>query len=59
MSTTPVYEAIRAQLRQLLASGRYKVGDQLPTIREFCEEFGINSVQTVRDAYQALKDEAA
>ncbi len=57
MTATPVYEEIRAQLRRLLASGRYKVGDQLPTIREFCEQYDINSVQTVRDAYQALKDE--
>lgn len=57
MTATPIYEEIRAQLRRLLASGRYKVGDQLPTIREFCEQYDINSVQTVRDAYQALKDE--
>lgn len=28
-----------------------------PTIREFCEQYDINSVQTVRDACQALKDE--
>lgn len=57
MTAIPVYEEIRAQLRRLLASGRYQVGDQLPTIREFCEQYDINSVQTVRDAYQALKDE--
>lgn len=57
MAETPVYEEIRAQLRRLLASGQYKVGDQLPTIREFCEQYDINSVQTVRDAYHALKDE--
>lgn len=57
MSTPPTYEQIRAELRRLLASGRYQVGDQLPTIRELTEQYNINGVQTVRSAYEALIDE--
>ncbi|WP_426624433.1 GntR family transcriptional regulator [Leifsonia sp. McL0607] len=56
-SDTPIYEHIRAELRRLLASGAYKVGDQLPTTRELSEQFGTNGVQTVRSAYEALIDE--
>lgn len=56
-SESPIYEQIRAELRRLLASGAYKVGDQLPTTRELSEQFGTNGVQTIRSAYEALIDE--
>jgi hypothetical protein len=39
----------------LRAPGR-GIGDELPTIWELCDQFGVGGVQTVRDGIQPLKD---
>lgn len=45
---------IETALRQRIQTGEYAVGDRLPTIFQLTEEFGVNGVQTVRDAYRPL-----
>jgi GntR family transcriptional regulator len=55
-SEEPLYLQIARQVQQLVAGGRLKVGDQLPTVRELATELRIN-FNTVARAYKLL-DEA-
>jgi GntR family transcriptional regulator len=51
-----IREQIIEQLRYLVASGHYRVGDTLPSTRKLGDELDV-SFHTVRKAYQALVDE--
>lgn len=49
-----LYEDLSLRLIDLIASGAYRKGDRLPSIRELAESFGV-SVNTVREAYALLE----
>lgn len=51
---TRLYERIAAAIRQALASGRYAVGDRLPSERDLAQRHGV-SRPTVREAIIALE----
>jgi len=55
-SGQPIYVQITDQIRQLVASGKLKEGDQLPTVRQLATELRVN-FNTVARAYRLL-DEA-
>lgn len=55
-SSAPIYVQIIEQIRQLVASGELKQGDQLPTVRQLATELRVN-FNTVARAYRML-DEA-
>jgi len=55
-SGQPIYIQIVEQIRELVASGEMKPGDQLPTVRQLATELRIN-FNTVARAYRLL-DEA-
>lgn len=55
-SDSPIYIQIVEQIQQLVAVGRLKPGDQLPTVRQLAAELRIN-FNTVARAYRIL-DEA-
>ena len=55
-SGTPIYLQIMEHIRQMVASGELKVGDQLPTVRQLATDLRINW-NTVARAYKLL-DEA-
>lgn len=55
-SGTPIYLQIMEHIRQLVASGELKTGDQLPTVRQLATDLRINW-NTVARAYKLL-DEA-
>src|SRR5512139_563096 len=55
-SGTPIYIQIMDQIRDLVASGQLKQGDQLPTVRQLATDLRIN-FNTVARAYRTL-DEA-
>ena len=55
-SGQPIYVQITDQIRQLVASGELKEGDQLPTVRQLATELRVN-FNTVARAYRLL-DEA-
>src|SRR5512136_2368338 len=55
-SGLPVYLHILRQVPRLLAGGRLRPGDQLPTVRELAVQLGVN-FNTVARAYRLL-DEA-
>lgn len=55
-SGAPIYIQIMDQIRQKIASGELKVGDQLPTVRQLATDLRINW-NTVARAYRML-DEA-
>lgn len=48
------YEEIKDQLQQMIADGRFKVGDKLPSTKEMSERFGVGR-STTREALSALK----
>ena len=50
----PLYQQVAARLREEVLSGRYAVGDTLPTVRQIAERFSV-SQQTVREALARLK----
>jgi DNA-binding GntR family transcriptional regulator len=52
--STPTYQRITAYLSGLLP--KLHEGDELPTIAELCEQFGVSGVQTVRNGVQPLVD---
>ena len=49
-----LYERIAAALRQSLASGRYAIGDRLPSERDLAQQYGV-SRPVVREAILALE----
>lgn len=55
-SGTPIYIQITEQIRDLVARGELKVGEQLPTVRQLATDLRIN-FNTVARAYRML-DEA-
>lgn len=55
-SESPIYEQIVEQIRQSIASGALKAGEQLPTVRQMAAELRVN-FNTVARAYRML-DEA-
>lgn len=55
-SETPIYQQIRNQIVQGIASGELAEGQRLPTIRVLADESGIN-MMTVNKAYALLKQE--
>jgi GntR family transcriptional regulator len=55
-SGVPIYVQLVEQIQQLLATGKLKPGDQLPTVRQLASELRVN-FNTVARAYRML-DEA-
>ena len=55
-SQVPSYEQITSGLRAMLVSGRFRVGDQLPTVRELAMDLGVHH-NTVAEAYRLLAEE--
>lgn len=55
-SGQPIYVQIMEQIRQMVAAGTLKPGDQLPTVRQMATELRVN-FNTVARAYRLL-DEA-
>ena len=55
-SDVPIFMQIRNQIVIGIAEGKFKPGEQLPTIRALADESGIN-MMTVSKAYQILKQE--
>lgn len=54
-SGVPIYVQIIEQVQQLVGSGKLKVGDQLPTVRQLAAELRVN-FNTVARAYRMLDD---
>lgn len=52
----PVYLRLRAMIAISIVEGRYREGEQLPSVRAFAAETGTNPL-TVAKAYQCLQDE--
>ncbi|MFA5308474.1 MAG: substrate-binding domain-containing protein [Dehalococcoidales bacterium] len=55
-SSTPLYQQIAEQLRQLIATEQVKPGDRLPSIRQLSQSLNINP-NTVCRAYLELEQE--
>lgn len=55
-SSTPLYDQIETQLRQLIVSGVVPAGTQLPSVRALATTLGC-SVITTRRAYQELEQQ--
>jgi len=53
-SGEPLVEQLHRQFTWLIASGQWKPGDQLPSIRQLAQQLSIN-MHTVRSAYQRLE----
>lgn len=53
-SPLPVYEQIREQVARLVAAGRLRPGQQLPTIRQLALDLGVAKA-TVSRAYELLE----
>ncbi len=52
-SAVPLYHQIAESVRYKIATGKLKVGDQLPTLRQAAASWGVN-IHTVRHAYSEL-----
>lgn len=52
----PIYQQIRDQIAYGVASGKLKVGERLPTVRQLAADIGVNPM-TVNKAYNLLKEE--
>jgi len=55
-SMLPVHDQLVEQLRYLIASGKYKVEEHLPSTRMLGDQVGV-SFHTIRKAYQQLEKE--
>ena len=55
-SREPITEQIRNQIRFLIATGRLRPGDQLPTVRQLAADIRVN-FNTVARAYRLLDEE--
>ena len=54
VTSTKLYIQIYNQIREAILDGTYRVGDKLPSEKEFCEMFGV-SRGPVREALSALE----
>lgn len=54
---TPAYLQIMGEVKQAIATGELKPGDQLPTVRQLAADLRIN-FNTVARAYRLLDEEA-
>ena len=54
-AATPRYQRVADDLTKRIGTGRYPVGDYLPTEMELCRQYGI-SRHTVREALRQLRD---
>jgi len=55
-ASEPLYQQLARQLRQQIAGGEWKAGEQLPSARELSAELEINFL-TVNKVYQMLEHE--
>lgn len=55
-SGTPIYRQIVEQVRRMVASGRLRSGDELPSVRVVAREQAVNPM-TVSRAYSLLETE--
>ena len=55
-SDVPIYTQIRNDIIREIASGNLQNGDELPSVRQFANDLGINPM-TISKAYNILKDE--
>ncbi len=55
-SGIPLYVQLQQQLQQRILAGQLSHGEQLPSVRDFSEELGINPL-TVTKVYQILERE--
>lgn len=55
-SPVPLYMQIKNQIIIAVASGDYRPGERLPSVRAFAEELEVN-MHTVNKAYLLLRDE--
>ena len=55
-SDVPIYTQIRNEIITEIASGNLQNGDELPSVRQFANDLGINPM-TISKAYNILKDE--
>jgi GntR family transcriptional regulator len=53
---SPVYLRLRSQIAAGILRGRFKTGDQLPSVRALAAEHGANPL-TVAKAYQSFQDD--
>lgn len=53
---SPVYLRLRGAIAASILRGRYRPGDQLPSVRAFAAEHGANPL-TVAKAYQGFQDD--
>lgn len=50
----PIFAQLRQQITWLIASGKLKPGDRLPTIRKLAAQLGVH-MHTIRQAYHSLE----
>ena len=55
-SDVPIYTQIRNEIIREVANGNLQNGDELPSVRQFANDLGINPM-TISKAYSILKDE--
>jgi GntR family transcriptional regulator len=55
-SSVPLYYQLQELLHQQIASGRFRVGDALPSEGELCRLFGVSRI-VVRQALEVLEDD--
>ena len=55
-SDVPIYTQIRNEIIREIANGNLQNGDELPSVRQFANDLGINPM-TISKAYNILKDE--
>lgn len=56
VSDIPIYQQIRDQVIEGIASGNLAGGESLPSVRQFAGDLGVN-MHTVNKAYSMLKNE--
>lgn len=55
-NSTPIYLQINNKIKEMISSGKWNVGDRLPSERELAEYFSVSRM-TLRQAIQTLSDE--
>ena len=56
LSPVPLYQQLRDRVVEAIATGELRPGDQLASVRQLAEQFGINTA-TVAKGYELLKQE--